>query len=333
MPEASFVWVLLGDPHFQWYALESIAQARRLNPAADLWLVCDEEWLGESTPVGGNWSAALAAARVRRVYYADVMDDFTVRFDQAYNDLWAGRSGMMQPTLRHRTNMDFTRTTMVRLVALHRAMVVHGLARVVHVENDQMVYGPIQAVADVAAQCGVRLAMTKVGVRLAPATVYARDARALKDLLDFILDSINKGVEHAILVAKTKWVTDMSLPAVYFDDKAAEGDASVVTFPTGRDGSCLARTGATIYDGLPLGTWCCGSFEWPRKHLTIKMAESVEAYWDAPFEWRVVDGLRRPFWNGSAVFNLHMHSKQLHLFRSSDAVMSAAAYALVPEHN
>jgi len=234
--------------------------------------------------------------------------------------------------------MEFTQVTMTRLVYVHQLMSVWGVERVVHIENDQMVYGPIAAVADAAARCGVRLAMTKVGVRLAPATVWARDARALKELLDFILGAIDKGVEHAILVAKTKWVTDMSLPAVYFDDKVAEGDASVVTFPTsaggGGAGACLA-TGprAMIYDGLPLGTWCCGSFEWPRKHLKIKMEESVEAYWDAPFEWRVVDGLRRPFWNGSAVFNLHMHSKQLHLFRSSDKEMSEAAFALVKEHN
>jgi hypothetical protein len=222
---------------------------------------------------------------------------------------------------------------MTRLVYVHQIMAVWGVERVVHVENDQKVYGRIQGVADAAAACGVRLAMTKVGVRLAPATVYARDARALKDLLDFILGAIDKGVEHAILVAKTKWVTDMSLPAVYFEDKAAEGDAAVVTFPTAADGSCLAREAGVIWDGLPLGTWCCGSFEWPRKHLKIMMAESATAYWDAPFEWRIVGGLRVPVWNGTRVFNLHMHSKQLHLFRSDEREMSQEAFGRVPVHN
>jgi hypothetical protein len=74
-----------------------------------------------------------------------------------------------------------------------------------------------------------------------------------------------------------------------------------------------------------------------RKHypsyLSLAVALSLGMYAVSASYWRVVDGLRRPFWNGSAVFNLHMHSKQLHLFRSSDAAMSAAAFALVPEHN
>ena len=101
--------------------------------------------------------------------------------------------------------------------------------------------------------------------------------------------------------------------------------------PTQNDGSCLAG-GGWLYDGLPLGTWCCGSFEWPRKHLEIRMEESATKYWLAPFEWRVVDGMRRPFWNGTPAFNLHMHSKQLRLFRS-DEPMNETALAEVPVHN
>jgi hypothetical protein len=269
--------------------------------------------------------------------HSSLYDPFVYEFSRNYERLWdeLGRKlgSMMQPTMNGKSNMEFTMVTMTRLVYVHQLMMVWGVERVVHIENDQMMYGSIRQVADAADACDVRLAMTKVGERLAPATVYARDARALKDMLDFILNAINKGVEHAILVARTKWVTDMSLPAVYFSDKVEEGDTTAVTFPTSNDASCLAKKSELIFDGLPLGTWCCGSFEWPRRHLTIKMAESSTKYWDEPFEWRVVDGLRRPFWNNTAVFNLHMHSKQLHLFRSSDKVMSAAAFALVKEHN
>ena len=269
--------------------------------------------------------------------HSSLYDPFVYEFSRNYERLWdeLGRKlgSMMQPTMNGKSNMDFTMVTMTRLVYVHQLMAVWGVERVVHIENDQMIYGSIQDVKAAAAACGVRLAMTKVGVRLAPATVYARDAAALKDMLDWILGAINKGMEHAILVAQTKWVTDMSLPAVYFANKQTDGDATVVTFPTELDGSCLADAGGTIYDGLPLGTWCCGSFEWPRKHLSIKMQESATAYWAGVFEWRVVGGRRRPFWNDTQIFNLHMHSKQLHLFRSSDAEMSKAAFAKVPLHN
>jgi hypothetical protein len=56
-----------------------------------------------------------------------------------------------------------------------------------------------------------------------------------------------------------------------------------------------------------------------------KNPESEVQYWNASFEWRLLDPpnrLRVPFWNGTRVFNLHMHSKQLHLWRSTDSDIS-----------
>jgi len=69
-------------------------------------------------------------------------------------------------------------------------MEVHGLKRVVHIENDQMIYGSIDALADAADGCGLRLGMSRVGERFAPAVVYAVDKTALKDMLDFIFTAM-----------------------------------------------------------------------------------------------------------------------------------------------
>ena len=98
------------------------------------------------------------------------------------------------------------------------------------------------------------------------------------------------------------------------------------------------------------------------------MDESATRYWDFPFAWRLVplpegvapallvdldgqrwgggkrgayggggvssgQGLRAPFWNGTRVFNLHMHSKQLHLWRSTDDEVPRNAFAAVPTRN
>jgi len=265
--------------------------------------------------------------------YDPFVYEFSLNYERLWDELGRKLGSMMQPTVNGKSNMDFTMVTMTRLVYVHQVMSLWNVERVIHIENDQMIYASIQKVSDAAGACGVKLAMTKLGERLAPATVYAHDASALKDMLDFILGAINKGVEHAILVARTKWVTDMSLPAVYFSNKLEEGDTSSTTFPSSNDDSCLSSHTALVFDGLPLGTWCCGSFEWPRQHLKIKMLESVTNYWDEVFEWRIVDGLRKPYWNNTEVFNLHMHSKQLHLFRSSDLVMDPVEYAKVKEHN
>ncbi len=198
-------------------------------------------------------------------------------------------------------------------------------------------YGSIQEVKAAADGCGIRLALTKLGARLSFATMYVRDAAALKAMLDWILDAISHGTDHAILVAQTQWVTDMSLPSAYLANRTSEGDDAVTTFPPEVDDTCLAQASDFIFDALPLGTWCCGNFEHPRKHLTFKMTESYVKYWELPFEWRVVREagreLRKPFWNGTRVFNLHMHSKQLQLFRSTDLKLNETALAEVSERN
>ena len=274
-------------------------------------------------------------------------DPFTHDFSKNYQRLWdeLGRllGSMMQPTINGKSNLDFTSHTMVRVVAVHQLMALHGLQRVVHIENDQMVYGSIQDVRAAADGCGIRLALTKLGARLSFATMYVRDARALKDMLDWILDAISHGTEHAIEVAQTKWVTDMSLPSAYLANRTYLGDDAVTTFPPEVDDTCLAQASGYIFDALPLGTWCCGNFEHPRKHMTFKMTESYVKYWEKPFEWRVAEGaatraagggrLRVPLWNGTRVFNLHMHSKQLHLFRSTELQLNKTALAEVAERN
>jgi len=268
-------------------------------------------------------------------------DPFTHDFSKNYQRLWdeLGRmlGSMMQPTINGKSNLDFTSHTMVRVVAVHQLMMVHNLQRVVHIENDQMVYGSIQEVKAAADGCGIRLALTKLGARLSFATMYVRDAAALKAMLDWILDAISHGTDHAILVAQTQWVTDMSLPSAYLANRTSEGDDAVTTFPPEVDDTCLAQASDFIFDALPLGTWCCGNFEHPRKHLTFKMTESYVKYWELPFEWRVVREagreLRKPFWNGTRVFNLHMHSKQLQLFRSTDLKLNETALAEVSERN
>jgi len=282
-----------------------------------------------------KWVPALDKLGVKRVYYENLVDEFTVNFDIAYDRLWEGRSGMMQPTLNHRTNMEFTRATMVRLAALHRLLVIEGIQRAVHIENDQMVYGSVVSLADAADACGMRLGMTRVGKRFAPAVVYTGDAPALKEMLDFIYWAITAPVDVANSIGQG-YPTDMSITASFFDIKAGQGVINATAYaalPASPDGSCIATKSGLMYDALALGCWCCGDFYHPKKHFHVKLAESSIHYWDLPFAWKVVEGLRKPFWNGSSVFNLHMHNKQLHLFRSSDSDIPKAEWDAAPDRN
>jgi hypothetical protein len=233
--------------------------------------------------------------------------------------------------------MNFTRTTMLRLVAFYRLVESRALERVVHVENDQMVYGSARELADAADACGLRLGMTRVSAsRFAPAVVYARDAAALRDMVDFILAAITGGGDTVNRVGKG-YPTDMSITASFFEAKAALGGANATAFAAlpddNDDGSCVARATRAVYDGAGLGSWCCGDFYSPSKHFVVKVPESAVKYWERPFEWRVERDLRLPFWNGSAVWNLHMHSKHLHLWKSEDLVMHAGMLAHLPDRN
>ena len=351
------VWVLLGDPHFQPYIWESIVQARLWNPDAALHLLIDPTHIA-SNPV---WAWNAKAYDVVIANASTYVDDYYTTFSARYAELWRllaahKTNSMMLPTINDKTNMDFTSFTMVRLVILYNYIYRLQLMSVVHLENDQMIYHSIDAIQRAASFCKVSILMTRLGKRLSPAANYFQTPAALKELLDFILEHISQGMGHAIQVANTVWVTDMSITASYFDMHRHLRHANVSTFPHAWDDSCFfEQSKGLVFDALPLGTWCCGSFVSPRSHFKITMDESATPYWAFPFAWQLkslhsaqtkplqfrdLDGklwagaeLRVPVWNNTPVFNLHMHSKQLHLFRSTDAAIPRNAYGVVRSKN
>lgn len=320
---ASLIWVLLGETHFQPYVLESIAQARLFSADAPFFLIVDP-----LLAHGAGWDARLDALRVERINPTELEDDFGRDFTAAFSQLWDFHlrdHPVMAPVYDDQRNIKFTLYTIARLVALYQLMAARSLKRVVHVENDQMLYGSIETVADAADACGIRLAMARTNAEMLTASVlYASRATDLKDMLDFFLDAITQGPERAFRIARSTFVTDMSLSAAYFDDALLRpGTARAVrSLPNTNDGSCLALKSGFFFDAAALSQWCCGNFFEPGRHFSFKLEFSQVPYWDAPFEWRLLEppnSLRVPIWNGSRAFNLHMHSKQLHLWRSTDS--------------
>jgi hypothetical protein len=180
-PLPTLVYVLLGAPRFQHHVLDSIRQSRLLNPRLRIVLVADAA-LYEQRP---EWPALLRGPgmRVRLVNASGLESDFAASFRARYESTWRElltfkvREGMLPSVQDERgiamQNDDFTRFTAERLFVLHALMRTFALENVMHIENDQMMYGSIQAVKDAADACGVRLAMTRVGTRLAPATASA----------------------------------------------------------------------------------------------------------------------------------------------------------------
>jgi hypothetical protein len=335
-------YILLGDPHYQGYAIHAYRQTRLHNPSLRILLVVTPDFY--ESDIGRAWLPELAhPLRIRVVNYTMLTSDYTALLQRRYTEVWEvlkPRIGYMLPTVNHKMNLQFTQYTMERLYALHGLLHAYGLKNVVHLENDQMIYGSVADVAAAARGCGVKLAMTRIGRRMAPAVVYTADADALLDMLDFMLDSLSHGAEHAIKVAGTNWVTDMSLTAAYFDRQRAaaaergedESRRSITSFPGQKDGSCVFGSAQLVFDAAPLGHWCCGTFEKPKEYFAHRDGESEVRYWDREFEWRNVSetpGMRGagsaaaagrqyrvPMWDGMPVFNIHIHSKELHLWGS-----------------
>ena len=324
---ASLVWILLGELQFQPYVLESIAQARLFNTEAPFFLVVDK-----ALASAAGWDERLNALAVECVDPSEIEDDFGREFSAAFLQLWevhfAWQGFPMLPVYENKGNFMFMQYSTTRLITLLQLISARSLRRVVHVENDQMLYGSIQTLSQAADACGIRLAMPRLDDKqLAASVLYVQDAEDLKEMLEFFLASINQGPEHAMNVTKTFHVVDMTMCAAYFADAQERFciAGSVQTLPTTITGTCLGEQFAFVFDAASLSQWCCGIHTDPWSRFTFKNSWNKVRYWDAPFEWRLLDfptRLRVPFWNNTRIFNLHMHSKQLHLWRSTDLDVS-----------
>ena len=324
---ASLVWILLGETQFQPYVLESVAQARLFNAETAFFLVVDK-----ALASAAGWDERLNALAVERVDPSEIEDDFGREFSAAFLQLWevgfAWQGFPMLPVYEDKANFLFMQYSTTRLITLLQLISARSLGNVVHMENDQMLYGSIQTLSDAADACGVRLAMPRYSDdNLAASVLFVRTAADLRDMLDFFLFTINQGSEHAMNVTKTFHVTDMTMSAAYFTDAKHRfgGAGPVQTLPNSGSDTCVGARSGFMFDAGSLSQWCCGIHTDPWSRFSHKNPWGRVPYWDAPFEWQLLDlpiRLRVPFWNGTRVFNLHMHSKQLHLWRSTDSDIS-----------
>jgi hypothetical protein len=295
-----------GSINYQYYLAESMRQARIWNPGVPfLLLVDDPERLWRERP---HWALLLGQGHlnVSVVDVGQLRDWELIHIEERMRDIWgplAHNIGtMMMPSLAGGTNMAFTTVTLTRLVYLHHWLRARARAgSVVHVENDQMLYAHVGELVGPAQACGVDFALGRVApARYAAAVLYLSGAPPLRRLLDFLVEALSHGWQHAAAAAGTYWVTDMSLTAA-FVDRAREGNrssSSVTTFPAPQEaqalraapleqGHCLAQRMGVLVDAAVLGIWCCGDMGRGREWLRVQteFAESP-ALFEAPFEWR-----------------------------------------------
>ena len=394
IPPPCLVWTLLYGPeadargissvNYQYYLLESLRQARIFNPGIEFFVLTDEpETLSLER---ASWSLLFASPHINATLIdVRLLRDWElIHIESRFRDVWGPLAhqlgNFMMPSLSGGTNWAFTVITLTRLIYVHhwgRRYRNNG-GIIIHVENDQMIYGHVSELATSALICNVDFVLGRVAKqRTAAAVLYLSSYTALRPLLDFLWNTLSHGAGHAESVTGTPWVTDMSLTSAYVEAElvANMNNSNVTiwplsTFPSAS--SCLSKHLPVIIDAAALGTWCCGDMGRGKELFKIKSEFSDFPLWDSllewvilpipyaipPYEdagdikliekgggveeggaWIVTNGpewdaerslaakrkrgahaplLRVPIWNGTRVWNLHMHSKMLHWWRSDD---------------
>ena len=391
VPPPCLVWTLLYGPeadargvssvNYQYYLLESLRQARIFNPGIEFFVLTDDP--DTLSLERASWSLLFASPHIN-VTLVDVRslrDWELIHIESRFRDVWGplahSLGNFMMPSLSGGTNWAFTVITLTRLIYVHHwgRKYRYGGGVIIHVENDQMIYGHVNELAESAINCNADFVLGRVAAqRTAAAVLYLSSYTALREFLDFLWDTLSHGANHAESVTGTPWVTDMSLTSAYIEMALNAGMKNVTIWPlsTVPSASCLSSHLAVIIDAAALGTWCCGDMGRGKEHFKIKSEFSDFPLWDSLLEWVILpisdaippyedademkmvnsmmgggDGgdwivtlgpdwdegralaarkrrgssaprLRVPVWNGTRVWNLHMHSKMLHWWRSDD---------------
>jgi hypothetical protein len=390
IPPPCLVWTLLYGPeadargissvNYQYYLLESLRQARIFNPGIEFFVLTDDPDTLDLERA--SWSILFASPHINATLIdVRLLRDWElIHIESRFRDVWGPLAHLlgnfMMPSLSGGTNWAFTVITLTRLIYVHhwgrRYRNDGGI--IIHVENDQMIYGHVNELAASAMTCHVDFILGRVAKqRTAAAVLYLSSYTALRPLLDFLWNTLSHGAGHAESVTGTQWVTDMSLTSAYID-AAGLNNNNVTLWPLSTvpsASSCLSNHLPVVIDAAALGTWCCGDMGRGKELFKIKSEFSDFPLWESllewvilpipyaipPYEdageikfinimmeggegdWSVTNGpewdeerslaakkrrgqraplLRVPVWNGTRVWNLHMHSKMLHWWRSDD---------------
>jgi hypothetical protein len=306
----SLVFVLIGNPQHQYWLQESIVQARIFNPHFPFYLIATEEIHDHS-----SFISFLQYHSVKIVNYSNVIkDDLLQEFRNKFMII-----GEMSPTIMGSKNDRFNQYTTERFFAIRSFMKLYEVKNVLHIENDQSIYDSIEVLSSAALACNIDFAMSRLSrTRMAPAVTFIHRYIHLDEFLNFTIDAYSHGADYAKAVAGSSWVNDMSLSAAFFnkhEDINQKKCSNICSFPGSVDNSCIYGHSRTIVDAAALGQLVGGTFG-GGAGPGFRNEDTLISYWDYNFSMIIAGNLRIPVWNGSHVFNLHIHSKNLEEWQS-----------------
>jgi hypothetical protein len=241
------------------------------------------------------------------------------------------------------TGKDFNLLTLSRMFYVRAYMATTVVKRrVFHLENDNMIYEPLDSLDAAYHACGFELAAP---IRDTKFTIlgfaYLSSAEAVSAMVDFYLDVLELGKDKATARLQTVWVNDMSLTALY----AKEHPDRVALLPVRPDTrfgtpNCGFDRTQSLVDGASVAVYHLGDFQSKTPFGNKKGWGAYTGSFDPrPFDlqWHTRDyqdfecsqpvlvpkqGIRTPL----RMANLHVHHKLLAQTRGACVRSATVSY-------
>lgn len=305
------VFVHIGDA-LPGHLAVAAAQARRFD-VGDIWLVAPERALAAASPGLTRMVRAVPCERLGRSPTHRRYERLAPAGDRFRGGFW--------------------RYTTERFFFLETLMAEAGLERVIHLENDVMLYADLTGLMPVFEGCYPALAATfDAPGRCVPGFVYARDAGAVGALTRFVVEVLGRG---------GRWRNDMALLAGFRVSCGRNALDTLPIVPSGCPHLFAARLGPdprraaaafwnrfasfeAVFDAAAVGQYLGGID--PRNSAGAETAGFINetCVFDPSryrYRWRSDERGRRVPTMADAggeyrLVNLHVHSKALERFAS-----------------
>lgn len=306
-------------PGGQSYVLEAIRQWRLFHSAAQspIYLIVDEATMKfpEVAGVAATFAVELVASSgLMTPAWRRYFDVFYVQ-------------GYMHPGGSRTTgNTKFNQLVSERFFAVQSLMEQRGLRHVIHLENDIMVYANLMPQVAAAARCGYGLATTIASVKgFIPSVVYIRDAAAMKKLVDFINDILMCGPKFGKQL-QPGYANDMTYTLNFYEYFGSRDMGVLPSWEHEPQQNCIFEQAPAdqkyMFDAASFGQWLSFAAKEnapvPPLHIRNAMrGRFVDATPPPVVTWEEdVHGRRVPRWKNYTLVTLHIHAKNLELFRS-----------------
>jgi hypothetical protein len=322
--QPTLVYTCLGEQAFtkhQSYIWESLRQSRLIGgPSLSIVVIINR--VSHANSVQNE----MKRLNITTLVYEDLlaMDNASFVLNSEFH-----KAFFIQGVMAPGDNVDFNQLTSQRLFALYAYMNVELKSNIFHIENDNLLYFDLIDLMHRMHTCGIHLGITKASPSQAVFSfLYVRNAGILEHFLRYTVEVFRLGRKKAMDYLKTEWINDMTIAGRYLDLFAATLEKSRATgisqLPVKFDSinCCLCTTAnnaeTIIFDARAIGQYFGGDYWHPGVSFWTK-SDFLDPRGELLTCQRTEKGLLIPYIRGKRIVNIHVHSKNLKRFLSTES--------------